>query len=82
MAKTALGMSRRTLVQALSGSAALFGITGVLAPRALEAAYGLPSSPHTRQLLRVLHQKGGGSSANSSSSISDGVLGTGGPRAG
>ena len=32
MAKTALGMSKRTLVQALSGSAALFGIIGVLAP--------------------------------------------------
>ena len=53
MAKTALGMSKQTLVQALSASAALFGVTGVVAPRALEAAYGLPSSPHTRQLLRI-----------------------------
>ena len=53
MAKTALGMPRRTLVQALTGSAALFGVTGVLAPRALGAAYGIPSSPHTTQLLRL-----------------------------
>jgi hypothetical protein len=53
MAKTALGMSKRTLVQALTGSAALFGVTGVLAPRALGAAYGVPSSPHTTQLLRL-----------------------------
>ncbi len=51
MAKTALEMSKRTLVQALTGSAALFGVTGVLAPRALGAAYGVPSSPHTTQLL-------------------------------
>ena len=53
MAKTALGMSRQTLVQAMGGSAALFGVTGVLAPRALEAVYGIPSSPHTTQLLRL-----------------------------
>jgi hypothetical protein len=53
MAKTALGMSKRTLVQALTGSAALFGVTGVLAPRALGAAYGVPASPHTTQLLRL-----------------------------
>ena len=54
MAKsTLLGMPKQTLVQALGASAALFGITGVLAPRVLEAAYGLPSSPHTRVLLRV-----------------------------
>jgi hypothetical protein len=53
MAKTALGMSKRTLVQALGGSAALFGVTGVLAPRALEASYGVPSSPLTTQLLRL-----------------------------
>jgi hypothetical protein len=53
MAKTARGMSKRTLVQALSGSAALFGVTGVLAPRALGACYGVPPSPHTTQLLRL-----------------------------
>ena len=53
MAKTALGMSRRTLVQALGGSAALFGVTGVLTPRALGAAYGVPPSPFTTQLLRL-----------------------------
>ncbi len=53
MAKTALGMSRAALVQVLSGSAALFGVTGVLAPRALEVAYGIPPSPHARQLIRL-----------------------------
>lgn len=53
MAKTALTMSKRTLVQALGGSAALFGVTGVLAPRALGAAYDVPPSPHTTQLLRL-----------------------------
>ena len=53
MAKTALGLSKRQLVQVLSGSAALFGVTGLLAPRALEVTYGIPSTPHTRQLLRL-----------------------------
>src|SRR5438270_692753 len=51
--KTAMGMSKRTLVQALNGSAALFGVTGLFTPRALGGAYGVPSSPHTRQLLRL-----------------------------
>jgi hypothetical protein len=53
MAKTALGMSKQTLVQTLSGSAALFGVTGLLAPRALGRTYGVPSTPHTTQLLRL-----------------------------
>jgi hypothetical protein len=53
MAQTALGMSKRTLVQALTASAALFGVTGVLAPRVLAVAYGVPSSPHTTQLIRL-----------------------------
>ena len=53
MAKTALGLSKRQLVHVLTGSAALFGVTGVLAPRVLEATYGIPPSPHTRQLLRL-----------------------------
>ena len=53
MAKTALGISKRTLVQSLGASAALFGVAGVLAPQALARAYGVPSSPHTTQLLRL-----------------------------
>jgi hypothetical protein len=53
MAKAAMGMSKRTLVQVLNGSAALFGVVGIFAPRALGAAYGVPSSPHTTQLLRL-----------------------------
>jgi hypothetical protein len=53
MATTALGMSKRTLVQALGGSAAVFGVTGVLAPRALEVTYGVPPSPYTTQLIRL-----------------------------
>jgi hypothetical protein len=52
MAKTALGMPKRTLVQILNGSAALFGVTGLMAPRALEMTYGIPPSPHAAQLLR------------------------------
>ena len=53
MAKSLLGMSKPALVRAMGGSAALFGVAGVLAPRSLEAAYGIPPSPHTRQLLRL-----------------------------
>jgi hypothetical protein len=40
-------------VQGRGACAPAFGITGLLAPRALEATYGIPSSPHTRQLLRL-----------------------------
>jgi hypothetical protein len=53
MAKTALGMSKQALVHVLTASAALFGVTGVLAPRVLEVTYRVPSSPHTTQLLRL-----------------------------
>jgi urease accessory protein UreF len=53
MAKTAMGIAKPTWVRVLGGSAALFGVAGVLAPRTLEAAYDVPSSPHTRQLLRL-----------------------------
>jgi hypothetical protein len=53
MAKTAMGMSKETLGQALNGSAAVFGVTGLFAPRMLGAAYGVPPSPHTAQLLRL-----------------------------
>lgn len=53
MAKTLLGMSRQSLVRAMGGSATLFGVAGVLAPRSLEATYGIPPSPHTTQLLRL-----------------------------
>jgi hypothetical protein len=53
MAKAALGMSKPALVNVLTGSAALFGLTGVVAPGALGAAYAVPPSPHTTQLLRL-----------------------------
>ncbi|WP_138735834.1 DUF4267 domain-containing protein [Modestobacter excelsi] len=53
MAKTALGMRKRTLVQSMGGSAALFGVAGVFAPQALGTAYGVPPSPYTTQLLRL-----------------------------
>jgi hypothetical protein len=46
-------MSKQALVNVLTGSAAVFGVTGLVAPRALEVAYGVPSSPHTTQLLRL-----------------------------
>jgi hypothetical protein len=53
MAKAALGMSKQSLVNVLTGSAALFGVTGVVAPGALGAAYAVPPSPYTTQLLRL-----------------------------
>lgn len=53
MAKTAMGMSKEAWGQALNGSAALFGLSGLFAPRALGSAYGIPPSPHTTQLLRL-----------------------------
>ena len=39
MAATAPGLSKQALVQAMGASAALFGAAGLLAPRALAAAY-------------------------------------------
>ena len=53
MAKTLLGLPKRTLVTALGASAALFGGAGLLAPRALAAAYAVPVTPHSTQLLRL-----------------------------
>ena len=53
MAKTLLGLPKQTLVRAMGGSATLFGVAGVLAPRSLEAAYGIPPSPHTTQVIRL-----------------------------
>jgi hypothetical protein len=53
MAKIALGMSKPTLIRTLAANAGLFGLTGVLAPRVLETVYGIPPSPHSRQLLRL-----------------------------
>jgi len=53
MAKTALGLPKSTLVQVMNWSAALFGVAGVLTPRALAATYSVPPSPHVTQLLRL-----------------------------
>ena len=53
MARTVLGMSKRTAVRAMGASATAFGAAGLLAPRALAAVYAVPESPHTRQLLRL-----------------------------
>ena len=53
MTTTTPGFTKRQLVNAMGGSAALFGVAGVLTPRALEATYGIPASPHTTQLLRL-----------------------------
>lgn len=53
MATSVLGLSKRTLANVLTANAALFGVAGVLAPRALEAAYAVPSTPHTTQLVRL-----------------------------
>ena len=53
MAKTLLGLPKQTLVTALGASAALFGTAGLMAPRTLAAAYAVPATPHTTQLLRL-----------------------------
>ena len=53
MATTALGLPKRTLVRGMGASALLFGGAGLLAPRALGAAYAVPPTPHTTQLLRL-----------------------------
>lgn len=53
MAATVAPVSKQNAVQALAVSAAAFGATGLLFPRVLEAAYAVPSSPYTRQLLRL-----------------------------
>ncbi|WP_040337191.1 DUF4267 domain-containing protein [Candidatus Blastococcus massiliensis] len=53
MAATALGLSRPQWVQVLGGSAFAFGVTGLLAPRVIGSAYGVPPSPHSTQLIRL-----------------------------
>jgi hypothetical protein len=46
-------MSDEKLVQGLAAAAVAFGAAGVLAPRVVEGAYAVPSTPHTDQLLRL-----------------------------
>ena len=46
-------MSDDSMIQGLSAAGAAFGAAGVLAPRLVEAAYAVPSTPHTDQLLRL-----------------------------
>jgi hypothetical protein len=53
VATSALGMSKPALIRVLAGNAAVFGLTGLLAPRLMEAVYGFPASPHSRQLIRL-----------------------------
>jgi hypothetical protein len=53
MAKNALGMSKPALIRVLAGNAAAFGLTGLMAPGVLERVYGVPRSPHGRQLIRL-----------------------------
>ncbi len=53
MAKSALGMSKAALIRVLAGNAAAFGVTALVAPRVLETIYGVPPSPHSRQLVRL-----------------------------
>lgn len=45
--------SKQSLVRGLGAAGVAFGLTGLLAPRAMEGVYGIPSTPHTRQLLRL-----------------------------
>ena len=53
MAMTALGLRKQTLVRGMGACAALFGGAALLSPGALAAAYDVPPTPHTRQLIRL-----------------------------
>ena len=53
MTGTARGGRKATAARALGAGAALFGLAGVLAPRALGAAYAVPDTPDTTSLIRL-----------------------------
>ena len=45
--------SKQSLVRGLGAAGVAFGLTGLLAPGAMEKVYGIPPTPHARQLLRL-----------------------------
>jgi hypothetical protein len=48
------GMSKKDLVKALGAAVSAFGLTSLVAPGPLGAAYGVPDTPHGRQMQRLL----------------------------
>jgi hypothetical protein len=51
----ALGaMSKKDLVKALGAAVCAFGVTSLVAPGPMGAAYGVPDTPHGRQMQRLL----------------------------
>jgi hypothetical protein len=49
--------SKQSLARGLAAAGVAFGLTGLLAPRVMEAAYAVPHSPHSRQLLRLFSSR-------------------------
>ena len=54
MASTIGGVSKQTLVRALGTAVSAFGIASIVAPGVLGTAYGVPATPHGRQMQRLL----------------------------
>jgi hypothetical protein len=48
------GMSKKDLVKALGAAVSAFGVTSLVAPGPMGAAYGVPDTPHGRQMQRLL----------------------------
>ena len=48
------GMSKKDLVKALGAAVSAFGVTSIVAPGPMGAAYGVPDTPHGRQMQRLL----------------------------
>jgi hypothetical protein len=53
VAATLSGLSKPTLARALAAAGAAFGLTSVVAPRAIATAYAVPPTPQGLQLQRL-----------------------------
>ena len=53
MATTVAGMSKQQLARALGVTGAAFGLTSIVAPRAVATGYGVPVTPAGLQLQRL-----------------------------
>jgi len=54
MASVVGGMSKQDLVKALGAAVSAFGVASLVAPGPLGQAYGVPDTPHGRQMQRLL----------------------------
>jgi Domain of unknown function (DUF4267) len=54
MASAVGGMSKQSLVTGLGSAVCAFGAVSTLFPRAFAKAYGVPDTPHGRQMQRLL----------------------------